>query len=314
MPPEALMNNALCATDPGMGLVIQMVVLSLLGLSTWMVLYTGRISLGQQAYFGIGAYSAASLTTMGHWPLGSALLAGSLVGVAMALLMVWPLLRLKGLHFAVATLATAELVRLGLTAIRFQETDQAGKPVGPDGVEGFRDIRWLFDHQVGQAEYLALSLSLLIACLFGFFFLSKTRLGLVMNLTGQDASLALTQGVSVNSIRWMANGAAGGVAALAGGLYAHQLTYLEPAIFDPMLGVHAVGYAMLGGLATPLGPLLGAAVDLGLLEATRWFEGWRMVIFGGLVATLLRFKPRGLLDEKTLHQIRALIHRTSGRT
>jgi branched-chain amino acid transport system permease protein len=70
-----------------------------------------------------------------------------------------------------------------------------------------------------------------------------------------------------------------------------------------MLGVHAVGYAMIGGLASAAGPLLGAALDLGLLEATRAFAGWRMVVFGGLVALFLRFRPRGLLDEALLHRL-----------
>ena len=73
--------------------------------------------------------------------------------------------------------------------------------------------------------------------------------------------------------------------------------------------IHAVGYAMLGGLATPLGPLLGAAFDLGLLEATRIFEGWRMVIFGGLVAIFLRWRPGGLLNHNALYSIKQFLER-----
>jgi branched-chain amino acid transport system permease protein len=76
-----------------------------------------------------------------------------------------------------------------------------------------------------------------------------------------------------------------------------------------MLGIHAVGYAMLGGLATPLGPLLGAAFDLGFLEAIRIFEGWRMVIFGGLVAFLLRWRPDGLLNHNVLYRIKQFLER-----
>ena len=70
-----------------------------------------------------------------------------------------------------------------------------------------------------------------------------------------------------------------------------------------MLGVHAVGYALIGGLGTALGPLVGVAIDLGLLEASRFFAGWRMVVFGGLVALLLRWRPRGLLDEALVHRL-----------
>ena len=177
---------------------------------------------------------------------------------------------------------------------------------GPDGVHGFRDIRWLFDHQVGQTEYMVWTLLALALVVIALLLLSRSRLGLAMQAVGHDALLADSQGLPVQRIRWAAMAAAGGVASFAGGLYAHQLTYLEPAIFDPMLGIHAVGYSMLGGLATPLGPLLGAAFDLGLLEATRLFEGWRMVLFGTLVALFLRWRPRGLFDEALVQRLLSL--------
>ncbi len=291
------MRDALCASEPGVGLVIQMVVLCLVALSAWLVLRVGRISLGQQAYFGLGGYCAALLTTVGQWPLAGALLAATCVGVACALLVSWPLLRLPGLHYAVATLAVAELVRLSLSGWRYQVPQANGQMAGPDGVHGFRDIRWLFDHQIGQTEYMVGALLALALAVMALMLLSRTRLGLAMQAVGHDEVLADSQGLPVHRIRLLATAMAGGVAAFAGGLYAHQLTYLEPAIFDPMLGIHAVGYSMLGGLATPLGPLLGAVFDLGLLEATRLFEGWRMVLFGTLVAVFLRWRPRGLLDE-----------------
>ncbi len=297
------MRDALCASEPGLGLVIQMVVLCLVALSAWLVLRVGRISLGQQAYFGIGGYAAALLTSVGQWPLGAALLAATLIGAASAALVASPLLRLPGLHYAVATLAVAELVRLGLSGWRYQVPMAGGQVVGPDGVHGFRDIRWLFDHQVGQAQYMAWCLGVLVLVVLALWGLSRTRLGLAMQAVGHDEVLAHSQGLPVHRIRWGAMTLAGALAALAGGLYAHQLTYLEPAIFDPMLGIHAVGYSMLGGLATPLGPLLGAAFDLGLLEATRLFEGWRMVLFGTLVAIFLRWRPRGLLDEAGVHRL-----------
>ncbi len=296
------MRDALCASEPGIGLVIQMVVLCLVSLSAWLVLRVGRISLGQQAYFGIGAYGAALLTSVGQWPLDMALLAATLAGALGAALVSWPLLRLPGLHYAVATLAVAELVRLGLSGWRYQVPQANGQRVGPDGVDGFRDIRWLFDHQVGQTEYMVWALLALALVVMALLLLSRTRLGLAMQAVGHDELLADSQGLPVHRIRWLVTVFAGGVAAFAGGLYAHQLTYIEPAIFDSMLGIHAVGYSMLGGLATPLGPLLGAAFDLGLLEATRLFDGWRMVLFGTLVAVFLRWRPRGLLDEAMAHR------------
>jgi branched-chain amino acid transport system permease protein len=75
-----------------------------------------------------------------------------------------------------------------------------------------------------------------------------------------------------------------------------------------MLGVHAVGYALLGGLGTALGPLVGVMFDLGLLDATHLFSGWRMVVFGGLLALFLRWRPRGLLDERLVHRISQILN------
>lgn len=298
------MNNALCITDPGIGFYTQWIILALMGLSTWLVLLTGRVSLGQQAYFGIGAYAAAVVTVMFNGSLILALLVAWLIGVIFSAIISRLLQKLNGLQFALATLAIAELVRLGLSSWTWRSMHAKGYEVGPDGVHGFREIRWLFENQMGPETYLSLSASILLSALFLIWKISQTKLGLSIQSVGFDSELASVQGEPVAGLQTLTQTFAGGVGALAGALYAHQATYIEPAVFDVMLGIHAVGYAMLGGLATPLGPLLGAAFDLGLLEAARIFEGWRMVIFGGLVALFLRWRPGGLLNHAALPQIK----------
>jgi len=298
------MNNALCITDPGVGFYTQWIILSLMGLSTWLVMQTGRVSLGQQAYFGIGAYAAAVVTVMFNGSLILALLVAWLAGVIFSALISRALQKLSGLQFALATLAIAELVRLGLSSWTWRTTHAKGYEVGPDGVHGFREIRWLFDNQMGPETYLTLSAVILLLTLFLIWKISQTKLGLSIQSVGLDSELATVQGEPVASLQTLTQTFAGGIGSLAGALYAHQTTYIEPAVFDVMLGIHAVGYAMLGGLATPIGPLLGAAFDLGLLEAARIFEGWRMVIFGGLVALFLRWRPGGLLNHAALSHIK----------
>jgi branched-chain amino acid transport system permease protein len=71
-----------------------------------------------------------------------------------------------------------------------------------------------------------------------------------------------------------------------------------------MLGVHSLAYGLIGGLGTAFGPLLGVLIDIGLLESIRPLAGYRMIVFGGLVALLLIVRPRGLLDEVTVDRIR----------
>lgn len=303
------MSDALCVTDPGVGMYIQWVILSLMGLSAWLVLQTGRISLGQQAYFGVGAYAAATVTVMFNGSLVLALLVAFFFGVLFAALTSWILKTLNGLQFALATLAIAELVRLGLSSWSWRMPHANGYEVGPDGVHGFREIRWLFENKMSSEFFLALCAVSLVIWLISILMIGKTKQGVSIRAVGMDSELAAFQGEPVQSLQAMTQTLAGGVGALAGALYAHQATYVEPAVFDVMLGIHAVGYAMLGGLATPFGPLLGSAFDLGLLEATRWFEGWRMVIFGGLVALFLRWRPGGLLNHESLHLIQQFTQR-----
>ncbi|NDB45327.1 MAG: branched-chain amino acid ABC transporter permease, partial [Betaproteobacteria bacterium] len=259
------MGNALCITDPGAGMYIQWIILSLMGLSAWLVLQTGRISLGQQAYFGIGAYAASLVTVMWHGSLWLALVTALACGALFAAITSQMLRALKGLPFALATLAVAELVRLALSAWTWRVPHPKGFEVGPDGVHGFREIRWLFENQIDPETYLSFNALALTLSVVTILCISQTKQGLAIRAVGLDTELAEVQGESVQSLQALTQTWAGGIGALAGALYAHQATYVEPAVFDVMLGIHAVGYAMLGGLATPLGPLLGSAFDLGLL-------------------------------------------------
>jgi branched-chain amino acid transport system permease protein len=134
--------------------------------------------------------------------------------------------------------------------------------------------------------------------------LERTRLGSAIRALGEDPELAGTLGIDVLRLKLAVVAAAGALAALGGALFAHHNTYIEPRNFDIMLGVHTLAYALIGGLGTVVGPLLGVALDLGLLEGTRVFQGYRMIVFGGLVALLLIWRPRGLLDERVVHWLR----------
>lgn len=287
--------------EHAVGVMSDMGIMSLLALSAYLTLVVGRISFGQQAFFGIGAYVAALATTLAQWPLAAGLGLGMFTGAVASYALALPTLPLSGLRYAVATLAFGELVRLALQAWHFQ-LDLGEGMVGPAGVEGFGDIRWLLLNNVSATQYLALIAAVLLLVLLILAWFERRGLGVALRMTGHDDILAAAQGLPVRRLRLLAVAAAGALAALGGGLYAHRTTYIEPALFDPMLGVHAVGYALIGGLGTCLGPLLGVTFDLGMLEATRVFAGWRMVVFGALVAFFLRWRPRGLLDEVLVHR------------
>ena len=278
-------------------------MISLIALSAYLLLISGEISFGQQAYFGISAYAGAIATTLWGWPLWMALLFGSSLAALAAGLVGLLTLRVSGLYFSIATLAFAEMVRLSLFKLTYQvEID--GELIGPNGAEGFGEIRWIFDNDVSVFQYTLLIYGVLFLVLLFLVLIERSRLGMIFRMLGQDPLLTRIQGL--NPVRYKITAAiiAGFIAGLGGALYAHSFTYIEPQIFNIMLGVHALAYGLIGGLGTVFGPLIGVAIDIGFLESVRAFQGYRMIVFGGLVALMLIFMPRGILDEKRVYWLK----------
>ncbi|HEY7610053.1 MAG TPA: branched-chain amino acid ABC transporter permease, partial [Alphaproteobacteria bacterium] len=250
---------------------------SFLALSAYLLLLTGEISFGQQAFFAIGAYASGIATALWNLPFALALVIGAAAGGVAAGLVGLLALRTRGLYFAMATLAFAQLVRLGLQQWIYVRTIQ-GEPVGPNGVDGFRGIRYVFENNIAPGEFLIVIAVLLALVLAGFTIAERGRLGSLLRLVGADPLLAETQGVDVKAVKVAAAAAAGAIAAVGGCLYAHLNTYVEPGNFDIMLGVHSLAYGLIGGLGTALGPILGVLIDVGLLESVRVFQGYRMIV------------------------------------
>jgi len=285
------------------GVLTSVGLLSFVATSAYLLLIAGELSFGQQAFFGVGAYAAGIATAMLGLPLFLGLLIAMVCGAAVAALVGLPALRLRGLYFAMATLAAAEMLRILFELFHWQ-VEVGGEVVGPDGTQGFRGIRWVFERGVEPLGFLALVWGMLAVVLVVIHLLERTRLGSAVRAIGEDPELAGTLGIDVLRLKLAVVAAAGALAALGGALFAHHNTYIEPRNFDIMLGVHTLAYALIGGLGTVVGPLLGVALDLGLLEGTRVFQGYRMIVFGGLVALLLIWRPRGLLDERVVHWLR----------
>jgi branched-chain amino acid transport system permease protein len=281
---------------------------SFIALSAYLLLLTGEISFGQQAFFAIGAYASGIATALWGLPFVVALLIGAVCGGVAAGLVGLLTLRTRGLYFAMATLAFAELVRLALQQWIYVR-DIQGEPVGPNGVDGFRGIRYVFESNIAPGEFLLIIAGLLALVLAAFMIAERGRIGSLLRLVGADPLLAETQGVDVKAVKVAAAAAAGAIAAIGGCLFAHLNTYVEPRNFDIMLGVHSLAYGLIGGLGTAFGPILGVLIDVGLLESVRVFQGYRMIVFGGLVALLLVFMPRGILDETRLRWLAARLRK-----
>ena len=283
-------------------------MISFIALSAYLLLVTGEISFGQQAYFGLGAYAAGAATAMFGLPIWTGILIGVGAAALVAMVVGALTLRLGGLYFSISTLAFAEMVRLFLLTVEVHvEVD--GEMVGPDGANGFHDIRWMFERDISLVEFMLIIYCLLALVLVVLALVERSRLGSVFRMLGSDDLLAEMQGINTVRYRILAAGMAGGIAGIGGSLYAHFTTYVEPQFFNVMLGVHALAYGLIGGLGTAFGPLIGVAIDVGFLEAVRFIQGYRMIVFGGLVAVLLIFMPRGILDEDRVHRLKGWFSR-----
>jgi len=287
-----------------LGVLTNIGLFSFVALSAYLLLIAGELSFGQQAFFGVGAYAAGSATAMFGLSLPVGVVIAMALGAAAAALVALPTLRLRGLYFAMATLAAAEMFRILFELIHWQ-LDVEGELVGPDGTQGFRGIRWMLESGVEPIRFAGIVWLLLVLVLLAFVYIENSKLGATIRALGQDPTLAGALGIDVQRVKLGVVAASGALAALGGALFAHHNTYIEPRNFDIMLGVHSLAYALIGGLGTALGPLLGVLLDIGVLEASRFLQGYRMIVFGGLVALLLIWRPRGILDEKVLHWLRA---------
>jgi branched-chain amino acid transport system permease protein len=300
-------------TDYGLSLLARIGIESFVALSAYVLLLLGRISFGQQGFFVIGAYAAGIATAVHGAPLLGGLAAGALAGTVAGALFGAPMARAQGLYFAAGSLAFGELVRVALLVFEYRA------PIGPDlvgpaGADGFRGIRALFTSGIDIAWYVLGIYGLLAVVLVGTVLGLRGRWGEAIRMIGEDEAAAATVGVPIRRVTVATVALAGGLAGLGGALFAHYATYVEPGHADVMLGVHSLAYALLGGLGTPLGPILGVALDIGVLESFRFLSGYRMILFGGLVMLFLIVRPRGLLDEATVHRLGRLARRGGERT
>jgi branched-chain amino acid transport system permease protein len=289
-------------SDHAVSLLARIGIEAFVALSAYVLVLTGRISFGQQAFFALGAYAGGLATAVYGAPLPVGIALGTGAGALGGALLAVPAARARGLAFAAASLAWGELVRLALVGFRFQVP--AGPDlVGPAGPDGFRGIRALFVSGLTMGSYVAAIWVLLAATALALAWTTRSRWGEAMRMVGEDEGAAAVAGVRVHRVTVTTLAASGALAGLGGALFAHYATYVEPGHADVMLGVHSLAYGLIGGLGTPLGPILGVALDVGLLESFRFLAGYRMIVFGGLVMVFLARRPRGLLDEVTVHRL-----------
>lgn len=212
--------------------------------------HSGQVSLGQGAFYAWGAYAAGALATHGQ-PTLLGLVAAPLTAAALAVVVGFPLLLLRGHHLAFATLAV-HIISLSLIG----ELSFAG---GDVGLQGIPPLRVLGFELTSVRGYAALALALLVGIVLVTRNILASRPGRALRALGSSEVAAASSGIAVGRYKLAVFALSAAYAGLAGGVYAFYMGYLAPGSFPVLLSIEFVVMAEIGGLGRVAGALIGSA-------------------------------------------------------
>jgi branched-chain amino acid transport system permease protein len=262
------------------GLLADIGILFLGGLSVYIMLTTGQLSLGNAGFMAVGAYVASYLTVIAALPISIAIVTAAMISGAIGLLVGFPALRLRGIYLAMATLGFGEMVRSFFLIF---------EPMG--GSVGFHGMRHISAAYIWTWAVAVLMLVMLI---------ERSRIWLEMRAIDDDEVVAELVGLNTTRIKVGAFGLSAATAGVAGGLFAHHHVYIEPGNFGFERSIDFVLAVILGGSTVAAGPLLGALLLVILPEALRFLADWRLAASGALLIAVLLLRRQGLLDRALL--------------
>jgi branched-chain amino acid transport system permease protein len=254
-------------------------------------LLCGQLNIGHSAFMSIGAYTSALLAKNLGLPFELSLLCGSILAAIVGIAMGYPSLRLRGVYFAMVTVAFVEAIRL-IVQIWVSLTR------GMSGLSGIPKpslLGMVLSTKTAQC-YLALGLMVLILLIL--YKLEHSRLGLIWKSIGMADNLALSLGVNVPGYKIMAFAIGCFFAGMGGAFYAHFVRFLFPPTFDFLMATNILVYNYVGGRGHFWGPVIGAAFLSWLPDVFRGSEATRQyetIFFSITMLLTILFLPGGLI-------------------
>jgi len=259
--------------------------------------YAGQVSLGHSAFFGLGAYAAALLST--RWDVSPwiGLVVGAVIATAVGVVLGFLSNRLRGPYFVLATIAFSQVLLLGASRWRGFTAGSEGIPVP------FRPGFWT----LGIADkrfWVWIVLALAVLVYLAQVYLERSRRGFQLAAVREDEDAALSLGVPARRLKVAAIAVSAAFTAACGALWTHYVGFVDPTyVFSVDLSVRFTLAAILGGLGTALGPFLGAVLvttvetylraQFGGIGAK--FVGIYLILYGGALILMVRFAPQGLV-------------------
>jgi branched-chain amino acid transport system permease protein len=244
--------------------------------------YTGYPSFGNSVFYGLGAYGVAIAMVQWQWPFSVGLVLGVVLAVLFAFLIGLPVLRLRGHYFAIATLALAEVMAAILSNL-----DIAGRNTG-----------LILPLVRGDTLFFEAALALLVVTTLTVVWIANSRFGYALVAIRENEDAAAVMGINTTVYKVLAFALCGTFTALAGGIHAYWITYLDPgSAFDISLNVKMIIMAVFGGAGTIFGPVVGAFVLSAISEVLSFKVTHLAAVFYGVVIVIaVVFTPRGVAD------------------
>ncbi|MCG2791818.1 MAG: branched-chain amino acid ABC transporter permease [Actinomycetia bacterium] len=271
--------------------------------------FTGQLSLGHAAFYGIGAYASALLSLRLGVPVWLSIPVAAVFAGVFGIALGFPCLRLKGPYLVIATLGFGEIMRLiflnwvkltrgpmGITGIMSPETADLGF------------IKFSFDT---KKTYFLLVLLIVILTVYFLNKLINSKTGRAMIAIREDQIAAELMGVNITYYKLFALVLSAFLAGLAGALYAHYIRYISPDSFVISESINILVMVVIGGMGTIIGPIIGSIFIELLLEYMRILQEYRLIIYGLLLFFTIIYLPGGLagLARSVFEKILLLIDR-----
>ncbi|MEM2337577.1 MAG: branched-chain amino acid ABC transporter permease [Candidatus Bathyarchaeia archaeon] len=260
-----------------------LILLYLAAAEVWgfMAKHAGIVSLGQQIFMGVGGYTTAVLVMYYGVPMWTSVIIASLIGSLLAAALSFPLLRLRGVYFAIGTFLAAEVIRLFFNGWEF---------VGAGKGLVFREAYYV---STVILYYPALVLG--IFSIFLVYFLYHSKLGFGLRSIGEDEDAALGLGVNTFRCKALCFVLASFVTTLVGAVNAIHHTYLHPtSAFSISWTVNFLFVAVIGGVGTIFGPIIGSVIFVTLGYLLSQYIGLSLLLEGIIVLAILLMLPEGI--------------------
>jgi len=267
------------------------VTYAILGLGLNVVVgFAGLLDLGYAAFFALGAYTTAILTTKYSVPFALTIPIGMAVAGVAGLVLGYPTLRLRSDYLAIVTLGFGEMVRISFSNWRFAGGTEGLLGVPPPSAFGHAFIT--------TPELYVVSVVILLVTLYASFNLADSRLGYAWRAVREDSVVAEASGLPTVRLRLLAYTVGGVWGGLAGSFFAARIGIVDPQSFTFQISVEILMIVVIGGLGSPAGVILGSLVVVGVPEVLRGISQYRLLGYAVVLIVLMIVRPQGLLPRR----------------